>query len=251
MGSGANAHIILDSSNLTHQQTFHVSESVTIGNGSSLQVLNTGSTIFNSGQSTFHLNKILHCPQAATNLISINQFCLDNNCYFILTATDFIMKENLTSRILLHSVVENSLYPLAGYKTSHKNLTCLSTTIRVRANVDIWHSSYPSKVIFDNVFRLNKLSVKGTSNKLDFCLACQLGKAKQLPFLVSSCQSFVPLALIHSNVWVSHVQSTGGCSYYVLFIDDYSRYSWLYLLHRRSNVFETFVKFKTISKKFF
>jgi hypothetical protein len=179
MGSGANAHITSDSSNLTHQQPLRVSESVTVGNGSGLQVLNTSSTIFNSGQSTFHLNTILHCPQAATNLISINQFCLDNNCYFILTATDFIVKENLTSKILLHSVVENGLCPLVGCKTSHKNLTCLSTTIGVRANVDIWHSrlGHPSKVILDKFFRLNKLSVKGTSKKLDFCLAYQLGKA--------------------------------------------------------------------------
>ena len=218
-----------------------------------MQALNIGSIIFNSGQSTFHLNKILHFPQAATNLISINQFCLDNNCYFILTATDFIVKENLIGRILLHGVVENDLYPLAGCKTSHKNLTCLSTIIGVRANVDIWHSrrGHPSKVILDNLFHLNKLYVKGTSNKLEFYSACQLGKAKQLPFLESSRQSFVPLALIYYDVWVSPVQSTGGCSYYVLFIDDYSRYSWLYPLHRKADVFETFVKFKTIAEKVF
>jgi len=36
-----------------------------------------------------------------------------------------------------------------------------------------------------------------------------------------------------------------------LFIDDYSRYSWLYPLHRKSDEFETFVKFKTIAEKFF
>jgi hypothetical protein len=125
MDSHANTHITSNASNLPHQNSFHDSRTVTVGNGLGLQILNTGSTTFNFGQSNFHLNNILHCPQAATNLISINQFCLDNNCYFILTATDFLVKENLTDIILLQSVVKNGLYPLAGCKTSHQSLTCL------------------------------------------------------------------------------------------------------------------------------
>jgi hypothetical protein len=103
LDSGANAHITSNASNLTHQNSYHDSDTVTVGNGSGLQILNTGSTTFNLGKSNFHLNNILHCPQAATNLISINQFCLDNNCYFILTATDFFCegepdRQNPTSR---------------------------------------------------------------------------------------------------------------------------------------------------------
>jgi hypothetical protein len=47
------------------------------------------------------------------------------------------------------------------------------------------------------------------------------------------------------------VKSIGGCKYYILFVDDYSRYSWLYRLQQKSNVFVTFVKFKTIAEKLF
>jgi len=35
------------------------------------------------------------------------------------------------------------------------------------------------------------------------------------------------------------------------FVDDYSRYSWLYPFYWKSDVFATFVKFKTIVEKFF
>jgi hypothetical protein len=69
-----------NASNLTHQNSCHEFDTVTVGNGSGLQILHTGSATFNLGKSNFHLNNILHCPQAATNLISINRFCLDNNC---------------------------------------------------------------------------------------------------------------------------------------------------------------------------
>ena len=69
----------------------------------------------------------------------------------------------MTSRILLQGMVQNGLYPLTGCKTSHKSLTCLSTTIGVRANADTWHSrlGHPSSVILDSLFHSNKLSIKG------------------------------------------------------------------------------------------
>ena len=53
MDSGANAHINSNATNLTHQQSFRESKTVTIENGSGLQVLNTGSTTFNFDQSNF------------------------------------------------------------------------------------------------------------------------------------------------------------------------------------------------------
>ena len=53
MDSGANTHITSNATNLTHQQSFHESETVNIENGSGLQVLNTGSTTFNFDQSNF------------------------------------------------------------------------------------------------------------------------------------------------------------------------------------------------------
>jgi hypothetical protein len=138
--NGANAHITSNASNLTHQNSYHDSGTVIVGNGSGLQILHTGSTTFNLGKSNFHLNNIFYCPQEATNLISINQFCLDNNCYFILTATDFLVKEILIGKILFRGVVDTGLYPLAGCQNSLQNLICLSATVGVRATADTWHS---------------------------------------------------------------------------------------------------------------
>ena len=102
-------------------------------------------------------------------------------------------------------------------KTSHVYLPTIA----------IWHSrlGHPSTVVLDILCRFNKLSIITHSNKLDFFSACQLGKAKQLLFSVSHRQSMVPLTLIHSDVWVSPVKSIRGCKYYVLFVDDFSRYS--------------------------
>ena len=40
--------------------------------------------------------------------------------------------------------------------------------------------------------------------------------------------------------------SLSGCLYYVLFIDDYSRKSWIYFLKAKSETFDRFKEFKTL-----
>jgi hypothetical protein len=53
-------------------------------------------------------------------------------------------------------------------------------------------------------------------------------------------------ALIHSDLWTSPVPSISGCKYHIIFVDDFTRYIWLYPLHNKSNTYATFVKFKTL-----
>lgn len=83
-----------------------------VGNGTGLAVENTGYTLLHSLNSSFHLKDLLHCPQAFANLLSIQKFCVDNSCYFILTASHFFVKDLQTKAILLEGRSENGLYLL-------------------------------------------------------------------------------------------------------------------------------------------
>ena len=56
-------------------------------------------------------------------------------------------------------------------------------------------------------------------------MTCRLAKSPRLPFTrVERCAA-VPLQLIHSDLWQSHVLSHQGSKYYVVFIDDFSRFT--------------------------
>ena len=58
------------------------------------------------------------------------------------------------------------------------------------------------------------------------CVSCQLGKQPTLPFNTSESMSTDIFDLIHSDAWgLSSISSIGAFRYFVVFVDNYSRYS--------------------------
>jgi hypothetical protein len=74
---------------------------------------------------------------------------------------------------------------------------------------------------------------------------CHKGKSHQFPFSSSTHVIKSPLELIYSDVWGNAQPSVSGHTYYVSFIDAYSRFTWFYLLRRKSDVFDVFLKVQT------
>jgi hypothetical protein len=94
-----------------------------------------------------------------------------------------------------------------------------------------------------------------TSDKISsmiFYDACQAGKSKHLPFYLSSRLSTHVLELVHCDIWgPSPTVTTSGYWYYIIFVDDYSRYCWLYPMKRRSDSFAYFTTFKNMGENQF
>jgi hypothetical protein len=201
--------------------------------------------------SKFLLKDILYYPSTSANLLSINKLCLDNNCSFKLT--HYTMKDNLTGTVLLQGLSENGLYPIPLHHFQSNKLKSFAAFVGVKTFDMVWHQrlGHPSSNVFHQVITLQQLLVFNPVKSLSVYESCQLGKFKQLPFFVSSRCTKSPLELIHSDVWTSHVTSLSGCRFYVVFVDDYSRYSWLYPIINKSNVFNCFVKFKLLVEKQF
>ena len=70
------------------------------------------------------------------------------------------------------------------------------------------------------------------------------------PFSTKGTRAKEPLQLVHSDVCgLLNVQARGGYEYFISFIDDYSRYGYIYLMRWKSEVFEKFKEFRAEAKK--
>jgi hypothetical protein len=75
---------------------------------------------------------------------------------------------------------------------------------------------------------------------------------------LTSCHILCPLVvhLFHWNlffldVWGPAIDSFGCKKYYVSFIDDYSKFTWIYLLRSKSEVFKYFIEFQRLVERWF
>jgi histone deacetylase 1/2 len=92
------------------------------------------------------------------------------------------------------------------------------------------HASTP---VVRQVLNHHKLAFILDPNKNMVCDACQMGKSHQLPYPRSTSMSTRPLELVFSNVWGPAPSSVGRHSYYVSFLDDFSKFTWIYFIHHK------------------
>jgi hypothetical protein len=86
----------------------------------------------------------------------------------------------------------------------------------------------------------------GTKNQ-ELCKGCALEKYTKTVFPSSDSRAAGILDLIHSDVCgPMSSASLSGCLYYVIFIDDFSRKSWIFFMKTKGQVFNRFQHFKAL-----
>ena len=84
-----------------------------------------------------------------------------------------------------------------------------------------------------------------TNKLLPICTTCQLGKSQRLHLPSCHVTSKQPFDLIYSDVWgTPRISFLNGNRYFVLFIDDCTKFIWVYFLTNKSQVFSDFSLFK-------
>jgi hypothetical protein len=181
-------------------------------------------------------------PLPTMNLISVHKFTLDNDMFIEFHSFYFLIKDQKTRELLLHGPCRGGLYPLPSSASRLQKLIFNVT----RFSIDHWHNllGHPTCDIIIRIIRENKLPCASlNSASTSICDPCLHAKAHQLPYSLSSSHATAPLELIHCDVWGPAIQSFGRKKYHVSFIDDYSKFIWIYLLRHKSEVFQYFLEF--------
>ena len=112
---------------------------------------------------------------------------------------------------------------------------------KVKSDIDLWHK---------RIGHLHYQRQKFSGQRAHICEGCQLGKQHRLPFPNERNQSRNKLDLIHLDVWEPPQNvSLGGSRYFVSFIDDYSQHTWIYLIRKKSEVFDCFRNLKNLVER--
>jgi len=229
LDSGASDHVAGYPSLISNLSPPKIPHNITVANGPKAQVTGIGQA---SPLPSLSLNYVLFVPGSPFNLISISKLPQSLNCSITFSSDSFLIQDRSTGKIIGTGSESQGLY----YLHSHPSTIC-----GVSASPDIIHRrlGHPSldklKVLVPHLLHLKSLD----------CESCQLGKHVRVSF--PSCankRSMSPFDIIHSDVWgPSRVSSTLGYKYYVTFIDDFSRCTWITLLKDRSELFGAFQTF--------
>ena len=129
------------------------------------------------------------------------------------------------------------LYPLSATSSSPPSTFAVLPS-------STWHNrlGHPGNAVLD-FLRVQKCIQCNKDSPSPLCHGCQLGKHCRLPFSSSNNTTFAPFSIIHTDLWTSPIISPSGYRYYLLCLDDYSHYLWVFPLKSKSQVFSTFLLF--------
>jgi transposase InsO family protein len=102
---------------------------------------------------------------------------------------------------------------------------------------------------FDYIKRLFPSMFENIDSSIFRCDVCELAKSHRTSFRLTLNKSPLPFMVIHSDVWgPSKIQTLGGSRWFVTFIDDCTRMTWLWLMKSKSEVNLLFQKFHKMIK---
>ncbi|KAL4352257.1 hypothetical protein GQ457_06G019090 [Hibiscus cannabinus] len=223
-----------------------VTGKVRFGDGSTIQIMGKGTVVFeckNGDQKA--LQEVYYIPKLCSNIISLGQMTEDGNKVQMAGDT---MKVTDNSGKLVMSVKRNQsrLYKIT-LKTSKQ--VCLQTSLDDPAW--LWHARLGHVNFHDlKVMGEKKLAVGVPllSRPNKFCETCVISKHVRSPFPnQANFRAEKPLKLLHADVCGPISPDTlAGNKFFLLIVDDFTRWMCVYVLAAKSDSFQAFKKFKSL-----
>ena len=203
---------------------------ITLANGSQTIAKGVGSVC---PLPSLPLTFVLYSPNFPFNHISISKLTRDFHCVLTFSHNSVTLQDWRTGKTIGIGHESQGLFHLSSPLCS---TTCTSTEAPLLLHSRLGHPS---------LSKFRKLVPHFSSLSSLECESYQLGKHTRVWFpkrLDPRTKS--PFELVHTDVWgPSRSTSTLGFRYFVTFIDDYSRCTWLFLMKNRVELFYIFQKF--------
>ncbi|CAH9068398.1 unnamed protein product [Cuscuta epithymum] len=238
--SGATKHICKNKSAFTSysatmgddEELVYLADSKTAkvhGKGKVLIKLTSGKTL--------SLNDVLYVPEFRTNLVSVS----------------LLVKAGITVSFDCNKIVmtKNDVFVGKGYCKNGRYVLSIPKLIRENASYlidsyDVWHARLGHvSDSYINLLRDRGLISSGKKLTLEKCDICVESKQTKKSCPTTHRESEL-LELIHTDLGdLKNTMTRGGNKFYVTFIDDFSRYTKVYLLKSKDEAFDKFLVYKS------
>ncbi|KAL0414013.1 UNVERIFIED_CONTAM: Retrovirus-related Pol polyprotein from transposon TNT 1-94 [Sesamum radiatum] len=215
-----------------------------MGNSATSNIVGLGKVVLKmtSGKE-LTLIDVLHVPDIRKNLVS-GSLLVKSGFRLVFESNKFILTKN--SHFIGKGYVEKGLFKMnvmTVMRNFESNKITASTYLTECFN--LWHVRL-GHVNFNTLRRLVNLNLL-PSFEIDAkhkCEICVEAKMTKLPFHSVERQTS-PLELIHSDICdLKFVQTRGGKKYFITFIDDCTRFCYVYLLRSKDEALEAFKLYK-------
>jgi hypothetical protein len=238
MDSGCSQHMTENKKWFSSLTPLSHKEYVTFRDDKKGKVLGTGVIKVND---CFTLNDIALTDRLRYNLLSVSQLC-DADLNVLFCKSDSHVLGSSGKRVCDISCIRNVFQ--ANFSSARSSLRCLIS----QSSFELWkwHRRL-DHLSFDLLCQLNGLALLRGLPLLKFesdlvCAPCRHGKMiVAFHSLINTMMTKHPGQLLHMDiVGPSRVRSMGRKWYVLVIVDDYSRYSWVFFLESKDEVFEHF-----------
>lgn len=241
LDSGATTHVCMERKWFKHMKDVEDGLVLYMGNESTTPVLGKGDVHLNftSGKELV-LHNVLYAPAIRKNVVSggvLNKLgyrlVFEADRLVISRAGVFVGFGHYKNNMFLLNVINNNKVLFDYMVVSNDSL------------YDLWHARL-GHVHMKRMLDMAKENIipafEPTNEK---CKTCLLTKITRLPFKAIKREEGV-LGLVHSDLGDLHATpSLGQKRYYITFIDDVTRFCYVYLVHSKSEALDRFKAYKT------
>ena len=241
LDTGASAHMMPDSTTLTTSEQYVGKDKVIVGNGAPLPITHTGTS---QPSPNLKLLDVLLVPHLTKNLLSISKLTKDFPLLVTFNDSSFIIQNKITRTVVATGRCDDGLHVLERGNVVF--IFVLNKSV-LAASYDLWHArlGHVNHSIISLLNKKGHLSLTSILPNPAICATCQIAKSHKLSFSSNNTRSNSILGLIHCDIWgPATIKSKMGFAYYMIFVDDHSRFTWLYPMKFKSDFIDIFLQYQ-------
>jgi hypothetical protein len=255
--SGASRHLTGYQNILHGYKSFQNYSFITYGNNEKSAIEGVGDVILNKSASAnckLVLKDVGYAPKNAYNLLSVSaaakngvEFVFKKDYCYAYKEGDLILKGEKTPSNL-YKLTSVPILPKDKLLTDNfmSEFNMMTKSYALDKDPKAWHirlghAGYSTlkKMIQEGSVTGIPITAEQIEQAKEACETCLKTKLKRLPFQTSESKAKAPLDLIHMDLCGPLPETLGEAKYFATFLDDYSGYSVVKMLKKKSDVAAT------------